>query len=128
MRLLLDTHAMYWYIAGDAQLSATARKLIQDEANEVLISPVSYWEIAIKVSLGKWKLNRTYEELIDVALIQYRFGVLPILPTHTAKVIELPFHHKDPFDRLLIAQALAENLSIVANDPALDAYGVTRLW
>lgn len=128
MRLLLDTHAMYWYIEGDPQLSVTARTLIQDTSNEVLISPASYWEIAIKVSLGKWQLNRSYEDFMDIGLNQYGFQVLPILPTHTARLIGLPFHHKDPFDRLLVAQALVEQISLVSADPALDAYGVTRLW
>lgn len=70
MRLLLDTHAMYWYIEGDPQLKVTAQKLIQDVSNEILISPASYWEIAIKVSLGKWKLNRIYKDFIDLALNQ----------------------------------------------------------
>jgi PIN domain nuclease of toxin-antitoxin system len=125
---LLDTHAMYWYIEGDPQLSAIARTLIQDASNVVLISPASYWEIAIKVSIGKWKLNRTYEEFIDIALNKYGFQRLPILPTHTAKVIGLTFHHKDPFDRLLVAQALVESLPIVSNDAALDAYGINREW
>ena len=128
MRVLLDTHAMYWYIEGDPQLSATARLLIQDASNEILISPASYWEIAIKISIGKWKLNRPYEEFIDLALNTYGFVVLPILPTHTARVIGLPFHHKDPFDRLLVAQALVERIPIVSSDPALDAYGITRHW
>jgi len=128
MRALLDTHAMYWYIEGDPHLSATAQTLIQDASNEIQIGPASYWEIAIKVSIGKWKLNRTYEDFIDIGLNKYGFHVLPILPTHTAKVIGLPFHHRDPFDRLLVAQALEEIISIVSNDPALDAYGVTRHW
>ncbi len=128
MRLLLDTHAMYWYIEGDPQLSGAAQTAIQDTANEVLISPASYWEIAIKVSLGKWKLNRAYEDFIELGLNTYSFHVLPILPTHTARVIGLPFHHRDPFDRLRVAQALAEGLSVVSNDVQLDAYGVTRLW
>jgi PIN domain nuclease of toxin-antitoxin system len=83
---------------------------------------------AIKISIGKWKLNRTYEEFIDIGLNKYGFKVLPILPPHTARVIGLPFHHKDPFDRLLVAQALAEGIPIVSNDPAFDAYGITRLW
>jgi len=128
MRVLLDTDSMYWYIEGDPQLSATAETLIQDTANEVLISPASYWEIAIKVSLGKWKLNRTYEDFIDIGLNKYGFQVLPILPTHTARLIGLPFHHKDPFDRLLVTQALVEGIPIISNDTALDAYGITRLW
>lgn len=128
MRLLLDTHALYWYIEGDPQLSATAGTLIQDASNEILVSPASYWEIAIKVSLGKWKLNRPYEDFIDIALKRYGFQVLPILPSHTARVIGLPFHHRDPFDRLLAAQALTEGISVVSNDSALDAYGIKRLW
>lgn len=128
MRLLLDTHAMYWYIEGDPQLSATARTLIQDASNEVLISPASYWEIAIKISVGKWQLNRTYEDFIDLAVNRYGFQILPILPTHTAAVIGLPFHHKDPFDRLLIAQGMIEGISIVSADPVLDLYPINRLW
>jgi PIN domain nuclease of toxin-antitoxin system len=119
---------MYWYIEGAPQLNATARTLIQDASNEVLISPASYWEIAIKISIGKWQLNRPYEQFIGIGLGQYSFQILPILPAHTARLIELPFHHRDPFDRLLVAQALAENIPIISNDSAVDAYGITRLW
>lgn len=128
MRVLLDTHAMYWYIEGDPQLSATARTLIQDASNDVLISPSSYWEIAIKISLGKWRLNHPYQDFIDIGLKQYGFLILPILPAYTARLIGMPFHHKDPFDRLLAAQALAEGIPIVSTDPAFDDYGATRLW
>lgn len=128
MRALLDTHAMFWYIEGDPQLSTTGRTIIQDASNEVLISPASYWEIAIKVSIGKWQLNRPYEDFIDLAVSKYKFTVLPILATHTARLIGMPFHHKDPFDRLLAAQSLVEQIPIIGNDSAFDAYGVTRLW
>lgn len=128
MRLLLDTHAMYWYIEGDPQLSTTAQTLIQDASNEILISPASYWEIAIKISVAKWKLNRTYEEFMDIAVNKYGFQILPILPTHTAAVIGLPFHHKDPFDRLLIGQAMVEGIAILSADPVLDSYPIKRLW
>jgi PIN domain nuclease of toxin-antitoxin system len=128
VRLLLDTHTLYWYIEGDPQLSAMAQTLIQDAANEVLLSPASYWEIAIKVSIGKWQLNRPYDQFIDLGLNQYKFQVLPILPGHTSWLIGLPFHHKDPFDRLLISQALVENLSIVSCDVIIDAYGAQRFW
>jgi PIN domain nuclease of toxin-antitoxin system len=130
VRLLLDTHAMYWYIEDGPQLSDTARILIQDASNEILISPASYWEIAIKISIGRWRLNRPYEEFMDLGLNQYGFQILPIRPTHTARLISLgfPSEHKDPFDRLLVAQALVEQVSIVSADSALDAYGVTRLW
>ena len=128
MRVLLDTHAMYWYIEGNPKLSGISRAIIQEASNEVLISPASYWEIAVKISIGKWQLNRPYEEFIDIGLKQYGFHVLPILATHTGRLVGLPFHHKDPFDRLLIAQALIESVPIVSNDPALDAYGITRIW
>ena len=128
MRLLLDTHAMYWYIEGSPELSATAQRLIQDASNDILISPASYWEIAIKISLGKWQLNRAYEEFIDIGVNQYGFRVLPILPTHTAALIALPFHHRDPFDRLLAAQSLVEGIPLVSIDAIFDQYEVSRLW
>ena len=128
MRVLLDTHALYWYIEGDSQLSATARSLIRDAANEVLISPATYWEIAIEISLGKWQLNRPYADFSDVGLKHYGFLILPILPAHPARLIGMPFHHKDPFDRLLAAQALAEEIPLVSADTAFDDYGVTRWW
>jgi PIN domain nuclease of toxin-antitoxin system len=119
---------MYWYIEGDPQLTVAAQTLIREVSNEVLISPASYWEIAIKIALSKWKLNRTYEEFIDIGLNKYGFQVLPILPTHTARLIGLPFHHKDPFDRLLISQAMVEDIPIISGDPMLDAYPIKRLW
>jgi PIN domain nuclease of toxin-antitoxin system len=130
VRLLLDTHTLYWYIEGDPQLSGTAQTLIQDARNEVFISPASYWEIAIKVSIGKWILNRPYEEFIDLGLNRYGFGLLPIQPEHAARVATLPFprDHKDPFDRMLVAQALVENIRIASGDTQLDAYGVMRIW
>jgi PIN domain nuclease of toxin-antitoxin system len=130
VKLLLDTHTMYWYIENDPQLSGAARTSIQDGSNEILISPASYWEIAIKISIGKWRLNRPYEEFIDIGLNQYGFQIFPILPKHTARLIGLLFPpgHKDPFDRLLVAQALVEQMPIVSADSALDAYGITRLW
>ncbi|MCZ2341717.1 MAG: type II toxin-antitoxin system VapC family toxin [Bacteroidales bacterium] len=119
---------MYWYIEGDAKLSIAAQSVIQDASNEVFISPASYWEIAIKVSVGKWTLNRPYEEFINLGLNQYGFQVLPILPTHTVRLTNMTYHHRDPFDRLLIAQALSENIPIVSADSQFDAYGVQRLW
>ena len=128
MRVLLDTHALLWYTLADPQLSSVARTLILDPANEILISPASYWEIAIKVSIGKLPLHRPYEDFMDVCLDQYKFVILPVEPRHTAALIAMPFHHKDPFDRLLIAQCLVEGIPIVSADRAFDPYGVTRLW
>lgn len=128
MKLLLDTHALVWYVQADSQLPAARRADIQDVANEVWVSPASYWEIAIKVHLGKWQLNLPYPVFMDTVLNVYGFRMLPILPDHTARLIGLPDHHRDPFDRLLIAQALAEGLSLVSADAVLDAYGIPRVW
>jgi len=84
--------------------------------------------MAIKVSLGKWQLNQPYREFMDVALVQYAFSILPILPMHTERLLNMPFHHRDPFDRLIIAQAQAEQIAIVSADAQLDSYGIQRLW
>jgi PIN domain nuclease of toxin-antitoxin system len=128
LRLLQDTHTLLRYALDDPQLSGQAKALILDPANEVLISPASYWEIAIKVSIGKLALHKPYQDFMDVCLKQYVFRILPIEPRHTAVVAATPFHHKDPFDRMLIAQALAEGIPVVSTDGALDPYGITRLW
>jgi PIN domain nuclease of toxin-antitoxin system len=128
VRHLLDSHTLLWYTLGDSQLSTMASGLIADPSNEILISPASYWEIAIKVSIGKLILHQPYEDFINVCLGKYACTILPIEPIHTARVIGLPFYHKDPFDRLLVAQALVENIPIISNDSELDPYGITRLW
>lgn len=128
MRLLLDTHAFLWFITDDPQLSAAARTLIADPANEVLVSPASYWEIAIKVRLGKYPLSVPYLTFITQGIDRNDFKILPIEPRHTDLLTTMPLHHRDPFDRLLVAQALVEAIPLVSNDPTLDAYGVNRLW
>lgn len=128
MRLLLDTHTLLWFTVGDALLSSTALALINDAGNDKLVSPASYWEIAIKVSIGKLALHRSYEDFIDHAIRQNGFDILPVEPRHASRVAGLPFHHKDPFDRLLIAQALTDDIAIVGADPLFDRYGVKRLW
>ena len=95
-----------------------------------LITAASYWEIAVKISIGKLTLHVPYEDFIDLCLNRYGFRVLPIEPAHTARLAAMPFppNHKDPFDRLLVAQALSENIPIISADVALDPYGVTRIW
>ena len=130
MRLLIDTHALHWYIEGDERLSPNALALIRNSSNEILVSPASFWEIAIKVDLGKWQLNRPYSALMALALETYGFKIMPILPAHTAGLIGLnyPQGHRDPFDRLLVAQCLAEKLPLVSCDQIFDAYGVNRCW
>jgi PIN domain nuclease of toxin-antitoxin system len=128
MRLLLDTHAFLWYALNDPQLSSSARVLILDPSNGVLVSPASYWEIAIKISVGKYALHEPYEAFMRRAIFGNGFGILSIEPKHTAVLTTLPIHHRDPFDRLLIAQAMVEQVPILGADTAFDAYPVTRLW
>ena len=128
MKLLLDTHALVWYVQADPTLPAARRTDIQDAANEVWVSPASYWEIAIKVHTGKWQLTLPYLVFMDTVLNVYGFQALPILPEHTARLIGLANHHRDPFDRLLVAQATAEGMSLVSADAIFDQYGISRVW
>lgn len=128
MKLLLDTHTLLWFGLNDPQLSGTATSLIMDSSNQKLVSPASYWEIAIKIGLRKYAINRPYQEFMREAIDNNGFSYLHIEPRHTALLTTLPRHHKDPFDRLLVAQALVEGMPIVSADAELDAYGVKRLW
>lgn len=128
MRLLIDTHAFLWFIDASPQLSATARKLIEDAGNERYLSVASVWEMAIKVSLGKLRLGQPMEVRIPQQLSHNGIALLSIDLRHTAAVTTLPFHHRDPFDRMLIAPAQVEQMSILSIDSALDAYGTARLW
>lgn len=128
MRILLDTHAFLWFALGDPQITTRARMLIEDAGNEKLVSPASYWEIAIKISVNKYTLAEPYEAFMDRGINQNGFIILPIEPRHTAALTTLPFHHRDPFDRLLVAQALVEQIPIVSSDSSFDAYAVQRLW
>jgi PIN domain nuclease of toxin-antitoxin system len=128
LRLLLDTHTLLWFALTDPQLSGTATSLIMDPDNEKLVSPASYWEVAIKISIRKYALSKPYEIFMDEAIDKNGFGYLHIEPKHTAALTTLPFHHKDPFDRLLIAQAIIEAIPIISGDTVLDSYPVKRLW
>jgi PIN domain nuclease of toxin-antitoxin system len=128
MQVLLDTHALLWFLLDDPNLSTTARAVISDPQTTVRVSPATYWEIAIKISLGKYALPEPYGVFMERELASNDFGILPILPRHTAILTDLSFHHRDPFDRLLIAQSLAEQIPLVSRDTAFDSYGVTRIW
>ena len=128
MRLRLDTHTFLWFLLDDPRLSTTARELIDEPTNDIEVSPATYWEIAIKISLGKYELPEPYDVFIEREIATNDFHILPIAPKHTAVLITLPYHHRDPFDRLLIAQAIVEDIPIVSVDPAFDAYSVIRLW
>lgn len=128
MRLLLDTHAFLWFIMGSANLSVNARALIENPANERLLSVASLWEVAIKVSLGKLTLSAPFDELIPAQLKLNGIDLLSIKVDHLSTLTTLPFHHRDPFDRLIIAQSMVEKLPVISIDAAFDIYGVTRNW
>ncbi|MFH1604778.1 MAG: type II toxin-antitoxin system VapC family toxin [Pseudomonadota bacterium] len=128
MRLLLDTHAFLWWIEDAPTLSRKARAAIADPQNQCLLSLASSWEMAIKLSLGKLKLPDGIERFIPEQLAANGFSQLQIDFRHVAKVAALEFHHRDPFDRLLVAQALEGGLPIVTSDPVFTKYGVKRIW
>lgn len=128
MTLLLDTHTFLWFWWADPQLSAAANTAICDPSNRKLVSLASSWEVAIKVSLKKLNLGAPYRGFIHTHMLRNNFELLPITDDHLAELVDLPFHHKDPFDRMLVAQAKYENIPIVSADMILDAYGLTRIW
>jgi len=128
MKLLLDTHSFLWFVTGSANLSSNARSLIEDGSNESLLSVASLWEMAIKVSLGKLTLSAPFADLIPAQLNVNGIGLLNISIAHVSLLATLPFHHRDPFDRLLIAQAITEKMPIISADATFDNYGVTRPW
>jgi len=128
MKLLLDTHALLWFVWDHANLSENARNLMNDPDNELLLSTGTIWEIAIKVGLNKLTLAEPYEDFMNRAIADNDLTVLETSVRHAAVLTTLPFHHRDPFDRMIIAQAIAEEIAIVSSDAAFDAYPVTRLW
>lgn len=128
MKLLLDTHALLWFLADDSRLSATAKATIRDPGNERCLSPISLLEIAVKFSIHKLKLPVPFAAMFPAQLTLNRIRLLPIEAHHAAGVADLPLHHRDPFDRLLAATALLDGLLLVSVDPAFDAYGLARLW
>ncbi len=128
MNLLLDTHAMLWFFWDDPQLSSAARALIEDPANRKLVSVVSCWEIAIKVSIGKLNLGEPSGSFLPREITRNLFELLFVTLAHATAVETLPFHHRDPFDRMLVTQAMLEGVPIVSADTLLDAYPVRRLW
>jgi PIN domain nuclease of toxin-antitoxin system len=123
-RLLVDTHALLWWLADDPALSSPARHALADPASEPLVSTASVWEIAIKRALGKLT---TPDDLPD-RIAEQGFGWLPINAGHAWRVRDLPPHHRDPFDRMLVAQAVIEDLPIITADDRLGAYGVDLCW
>jgi PIN domain nuclease of toxin-antitoxin system len=128
MKVLLDTHAFLWFIAGDSQLGAQARSIIEDPSNDVKLSIVSVWEIAIKNALRKLTLASPFRDVFPALITSNNFGLLPIEIAHAICVNGLPLHHRDPFDRLLIAQAIVEEVPILTKDGNFGLYDVTKIW
>jgi PIN domain nuclease of toxin-antitoxin system len=125
---LLDTHTFLWAVLNDRRLSDTAREIWVTDGEELFLSAASVWEVAIKVSLGKLSLDRPLEQYFHEELHGNDVELLPLRIRDAAKLPELPFHHGDPFDRLIVAQALVDDIPVVSVDPQLDAYGIKRIW
>lgn len=128
MRALLDTSVFLWFISDSDRLSINARNYIADMGNELILSVASLWEIAIKTSLGKLELLRSFDQLITTQLEENEVEVLPIELNHLSEVIKLPFHHRDPFDRIIIAQSMAEELPVITSDAAFQKYPINVIW
>ena len=128
MKYLLDTHSLVWFFAGHPNLSNKVREIMEDDNHQKLISLVSVWEMGIKQSKGKFNLFLPLEDYINNNIKLEDFDLLPIKLNHVSLITSLPFHHNDPFDRLLIAQSIIENIPILSKDIAFDAYDVNRLW
>ena len=128
MSLLLDTHVVVWFTEDSPRLPERLKSKIENDYETIFVSIASIWEIAIKVSIGKMQLSMPLDNWVEQLFEPGRFILLPINLDHIQKVATLPFHHKDPFDRLLIAQSLVESIPVVSIDSNFDAYGVERLW
>jgi PIN domain nuclease of toxin-antitoxin system len=123
-RALLDTHTLLWTLIDHERISRAARKAIEDPAAGLVVSAASLWEIAIKRSLGKLRAPADIAQQLTARKVE----LMPVLPRHAEAVADLPWHHRDPFDRLLVAQALLEGLTLISSDEQLAAYGVEVVW
>ncbi len=128
MRLLLDTHALIWFITDDPRLGGAARSALVDPTNERWLSPASLIEIALKVRIGKLSLTAPFGILFPAQLRSNDIHLLRMEPRHIEPLTTHPLHHKDPFDRLIAATAMVDQMQVVAADAALDLYGVARIW
>ena len=128
MKILLDTHAFLWWVLDDPKLPASARGLVADEENTILFSVASAWEMSIKVGLGRLTFPQPAAPFVSEQIRINGFQLLPISLTHSFHTAELPHHHRDPFDRMLIAQSRVEQVPILSRDSAFEDYDVTVLW
>jgi PIN domain nuclease of toxin-antitoxin system len=128
MKALLDTHAFLWWITDSPRLSTRVLQFVRDPANSLFLSAASGWEIAIKAGIGKLHLSEDLDAFIDEQLTLNRIDVLPVQMSHVLFVRKLPAHHRDPFDRLLIAQSLIEGMPLITVDPPIVRYPVQTIW
>ncbi|SRR5258706_5018342 len=128
MRALIDTHTLIWMAADEVKLGAMALGVSRDPANQLLVSIASLWELAIKTGLGKLNLSLSFAEFVTQVFDRFAIELLPITTDHLVTLTQLPYHHRDPFDRLLAAQCRSDVLPIVSIDSAFDVYGVQRIW
>lgn len=126
MQQLIDTHILIWFLEGNNLLSKSHRQIIADSQNDVFVSIASLWEIAVKISIGKLILTKSLADVIKQITVE-DIKILPITPEHILQVSILPFHHRDPFDRIIIAQAQIENLSLISADQEFANYGISLL-
>jgi PIN domain nuclease of toxin-antitoxin system len=127
MRVLIDTHALLWYLQGDANLSNLALTTIEDKDNDVFVSIVSLWEIAVKSGLGKLELQHPFENL-EADLQKLDIKILPIAFADLDIYRSLPLHHRDPFDRISIAQSIGNSLTMITRDPLIKPYSIRLMW
>ena len=128
MKLLLDTRAFLWWVEGAPALGRRARAEVSNPDNDVFLSIASCWELAIKISLGRLRLTQSLDRFVPEQLVRNGFELFAVEFRHVVRVADLPFHHRDPFDRLLVAQALQDELAIVSADRVFRKYGVTVVW
>ena len=128
MKYILDTHTLLWIVTDDSRLSSDAKRIYLDKRNDICLSLASVWELAIKSSLSKISFGMTLEEFVDEHVFGNAIDILYIGLGHVVRIEQLPFHHRDPFDRMIISQALEEDLIVLGSDTLFDDYGIKRLW
>ncbi|MBF0461847.1 MAG: type II toxin-antitoxin system VapC family toxin [Magnetococcales bacterium] len=127
MKLLMDTHTFLWWVWEHPNLSDKTREVMTNPENDLFLSMASIWEMAIKISMGRLALTKSLDCFISDHMERNQFTLLDISIAHASRVVSLPFHHRDPFDRLLIAQAMEDGMPILSVDGSFDAYGITRI-
>jgi len=131
MKFLIDTHTFLWFISGSNELSKIAKEIIETDNNDIFISIASLWEISIKTAIGKLKILDSYDTVIN-DVIENEISILPVNFIHTVMQNKLPFHHSDPFDRIIVSQAIVENMNFISRDNVFDLYledkRIRRIW